>query len=154
MSTAEDDKKALYTNKENISATLQQGDCFSLSLVQSHTDAYFHYSSKGLELVVHHILFFVPRSQNMDFIVNYMGIEILQLSTSNTGLPDATCLLFLLSPLCGTCSTCQGHPTHFFINNVNSVSHILYILYIHIYIFIDTECIRTREEAFIISSLV
>lgn len=33
VSTAEDDKKALYTNKENISATLQQGDCFLLSLV-------------------------------------------------------------------------------------------------------------------------
>lgn len=41
VSTAEDDKKALYTNKENISATLQQGDCFLLSLVQSHMDAYF-----------------------------------------------------------------------------------------------------------------
>ena len=63
----------------------------------------------------------------MDFIVNYMGIEILQLSTSNIGLPDATCILFLLSSLCGTCSTCQGHPTHFFINNMNSVSHTLYI---------------------------
>lgn len=86
----------------------------------------------------------------MDFIVNYMRIEILQLSMSNIGLPDATCILLLLSSLCGTCSTCQGHPTHFFINNVNSVSHTLCILYI----FIDIECIRTREEAFIVSSLV
>lgn len=41
VSSAEDDKKALYTNKENINATLQQGDCFSLSLVKSHVDAYF-----------------------------------------------------------------------------------------------------------------
>lgn len=86
----------------------------------------------------------------MDFVVNYMRIEILQLSMSNIGLTDATCMLLLLSSLCGTCSTCQGHPTHFFINNVNSVSHTLYILYI----FIDIECIRTREEAFIVSSLV
>ena len=32
---------------------------------------HFHYSSKGLELAIHHIVFFVPRSQNMDLIVNY-----------------------------------------------------------------------------------
>lgn len=40
MSTSEGDKKVLYINKENISATLQQGDCFSLSHVQSHANAY------------------------------------------------------------------------------------------------------------------
>ena len=120
MSTAEDDKKALYTNKENINATLQQGDCFSLSLVQSHVDAYF-------------IFIIASKAWSWPFTTFsslYQGArtwKILQLSTSNIGLPDATCILFLLSSLCGTCSTCQGHPTHFFINNMNSVSHTLYI---------------------------
>ena len=37
--TSEGDKKALYINKENTSAVIQQGDCFLLSHVQSHAGA-------------------------------------------------------------------------------------------------------------------
>lgn len=90
---------------------------------------HFHYSNKGLELAIHHIVFFVPRSQNMNLIVNYREQKSFN-STGNIAVPDATCVLFLLSSLCGTCSAYQGHPTLFFINNVNSVSSRLYSLLI------------------------
>lgn len=71
----------------------------------------FHYKSKGLGLAINYIVFFVLRSQNMDSIVNYMGLEILQPSTGTVLLmPIASC--YLLS-LCGTYSGCQGQPALF-----------------------------------------